>query len=496
MNEINFKKVTPESVGATSKSVLDFYKTLDELGYTTHSLLMARGNDILTETYYAPFHKDYLHRAYSVSKSFVAIAIGLLVTENLISLSDVIIDYFPEYRGETTDEYYDNCTVLDMLKMSSNLGTGTYWWGKFKTRTEAYYSQKTSKMPGSLFFYDSIGSFVLGNIVEKVTGKNFLEYLKEKVFLELGFSKDSYVLTEPGGYAVGDSAVMCTLRDFLIFARFIAKKGNINGKQYINREFMENAIKSQSFNDLYSAFRGHETHGYGYLIWIIPGGFALLGLGDQLVFYNEKLDFTFVVHADNQGSSAVRDVLYHELYNHFIPKISLEPISENKEDYSKLIAYENGAKLIYQYGETSSPILDKINGVTYKAVKENTLNFEKFGFNFNGDKGTFFFRRNGEDFTIDFGLGHNEFNEFSFGERAKANMMGVYEEGKYKCANSGAWVEENTFVLKVQVIDTYFGKLQITVNFSGENANLYAFKRGQYVFDGIDGYVIAKQIKE
>ena len=496
MNEFNFKKVTPESVGITSKSVLNFYKMLDDYGYTTHSLLMAKGNDILTETYYAPFHKNYLHRAYSVSKSFVAIAIGLLVTENLISLNDVIVDYFPEYRNENTDEFYDKCTVLDMLKMSSNLGTGTYWWGKFKTRTEAYYSQKTSKMPGSLFFYDSIGSFVLGNIVKKVAGKDFLEYLKEKVLLELGFSKESYVLTEPGGYAVGDSAVMCTLRDFLIFARLIAKKGCVNGKQYISREFMENAVKSQSFNDMYSAFKSHETHGYGYLIWIIPNGFALLGMGDQLVFYNEPNDFTFAIHSDNQGSLPLRDIVCHELFNHFVPNISSVCLPENESDYNSLLDYENNAKLIWQYGEKTSKIKDLVNGVTFYSIKENNLGFEKFSFEFLEDKGIFHFVRNDKENQIEFGLGYNEFNKFSFGERAKQDMMGVYETGKYNCACSGAWVEDNTFVIKVQVIDTYFGKLQLTVNFNGENANLYAFKRGQYVFDGIDGYVMAKSIKE
>ena len=146
-------------------------------------------------------------------------AVGLAVTEKLITLDDKIVDYFPEY-ADGKDELYQRCTIKDMLKMSSNIGANVYWWGKFVTRTQAYYSQTSVKTPNSLFYYDSIGSFLLGNIIQKLTGKNFLEYLKEKVLLELGFSKESYVLTEPGGYAVGDSAVMCTLRDLFIFARF------------------------------------------------------------------------------------------------------------------------------------------------------------------------------------------------------------------------------------------------------------------------------------
>ena len=161
MNGLKITKVTPESVGVSSVDVLDFYKTLDDYGLYTHSLLMSRGNNVLTETYYAPFNENTLHRIYSVSKSFVSIAIGLAYTEKLLSLDDKIIDYFPEYTNENIDEYYDRCTIKDMLKMSSNIGTNVYWWGKFKTRTEAYYSQKTVKCPNSIYYYDSIGGYVL-----------------------------------------------------------------------------------------------------------------------------------------------------------------------------------------------------------------------------------------------------------------------------------------------------------------------------------------------
>ena len=57
---------------------------------------------------YKPFDEKFLHRMYSVSKSFVAIAVGVAVTEGLISLDDVICDYFPEFKNGNIDEYYEN----------------------------------------------------------------------------------------------------------------------------------------------------------------------------------------------------------------------------------------------------------------------------------------------------------------------------------------------------------------------------------------------------
>ena len=157
-------RYSPESQGVSSKEILRFLQTLDECGLCTHALLMARGDNVITESYYQPFGKESLHRLYSVSKSFVSMAVGLAVTEKLITLDDKIVDYFPEY-ADGKDELYQRCTIKDMLKMSSNIGTNVYWWGKFVTRTQAYYSQTSVKTPNSLFYYDSIGSFLLGNII-------------------------------------------------------------------------------------------------------------------------------------------------------------------------------------------------------------------------------------------------------------------------------------------------------------------------------------------
>ena len=492
MDKFKILSATPESVGVASKDVIEFYKTLESCGFYTHSILMARGDKVFSTAYYKPFNEKFLHRVYSVSKSFVAVAIGLAYTEKLLSLSDKIIDYFPEFRNENIDEFYERCTILDMLKMQSNIGSNVYWWGKFDSRTKAYYSQKSIKSPNSIFWYDSIGSFVLGNIIKKLTGKNFLEYLKEKVLLDLGFSAESYVLTEPGGYAVGDSGVMCTLCDLFIFARLLAKRGYINGKQYIDKEFMDNAVSVQSKNDLYADYNSYDNGGYGYLIWITDNGFALAGLGGQYVFYNEKNDFTFVIQSDNQGASNADRVIYHELKNHFIPKINGSPIEENEKDFKALREFESERELIAQYGNKTSSVIEKINGVTYKSVIENSMNITELKFDFFDNGGRFSFVCNGIKNHIDFAFNKNIPIEFSFGKRPKEDMMGINVEGKYKCLSSAGFIDDNTLAIKVQVIDSYFGKMQITANFNNNELNVYIRKHGQYVFDDIGGYVVAK----
>lgn len=486
-----FKKATPESVGISSAKILDFVKCLDECRMHTHSIFMARGDKVVAEGYYAPFHKNFLHRMYSVSKSFVAIAVGLAVTEGLIRMDDVIVDYFPEFRNENVDLFHEECTVRDMLCMQSNIGEGVQWWGRFNSRVEAYYSLKSTKVPGTLYFYDSIGSFLLGCIIEKLTGKPFLEYLKEKVLLDIGFSPESFTLREPGGFTVGDSGVMCTTRDLALFARFIMNLGYWNGKQYIDRYFMEEAISKQVGNDLEGTIDAYNTGGYGYLIWKThPDGFSLVGMGDQLAVCDMKKDFLCVITSDNQANRAARYLIYHELYRSLIPSIQDEPLKENPAAYDELKAYLESRELVSVKGEKQSSMTDRINGVSYTA-QGNKLGIDGFRLRFSEEDGILELEKDGNMYSLSFGLCRNKTTRFSLGDRPVADMMGKNEQGEYDCAVSAAWVDDHTFSVMAQVIDTYFGCLNIHIGFKDRRATVLFKNSGQYVFDGVDGYIIA-----
>ncbi len=489
MKKIDFDAVAPESVGVSSASVLELLKSFDEYRFHTHGIIMAKGDKVFAESYYKPFAPNLLHRMYSVSKTFIAIAVGVAITEGLMGMDDSILAYFPEFKNETTDEYSKACTVRNMLMMRSNISTNVYWWGKFKSRVEAYYSQKTDKIPGTLFTYDSIGCFLLGCIIQKLTGKNFLEYLKEKVLLEIGFSKESYILYEPGGYGVGDSGVMCTTRDLFLFARFIMKGGEWNGKRYVDRSFMEDAIKYQVNNRFEGAFNLYDTRGYGYLIWKThPDGFSLVGAGTQLAVCDMKNDLCFVITSDNQAKREATHLIYHEFYKRFLPTVQAESLPMDEAAYEELRAYLASRELVFQTGLPTSPVAERVFNQKYVKEKggldisafiltEKCLKIERFG----------------KWHTLEYGLLENKQTRFSFGTRAKADMMGIWEDGEYDCNSSGAWSAEDTFSIMAQITDTYFGCVNIHISFFNDQATMLLKRSGQYVLDGIDGYMIANR---
>jgi len=482
------KNVSPESVGISSKVVLDFLKRYSAYNFSTHSIIMARGENIFAEMYYAPFHKDFKHRMYSVSKSFVAAAIGICEQEGYISINDKLIKYFPEYEDKIGDNLRET-TIRDMLCMSTAVEESTSWFTNgTKNRTEVYFDFTDTRIPGTTYHYDSPGSYMMGVIVEKVTGMPFLEYLKEKALKYSGFSEDSYVLKCPGGNSWADSGVMCTSRDLLIFARFIMDKGYINGVNYLNSEFINEAVKRQVDNDVTENGRHFNTHGYGYQIWKTPNdGFAFIGMGDQFAICDPKTDFVFVINSDNQFTQNSRVLLYHELYNFVIPEFKDESLLEDTKAYNELLEFSSTRKLMALSGEKHTKTQDFINNKTYK-LNKNPMNIEFVKFNFEGERGTLTYKNLQGEKKLYFKMCENEF--FKFPESNYSDMIGTFPDpgNMYDCACSGAWTEESKLKLKVQIIDKYFGTICMTFGFKDKRVGICMTKNAEAFLEEYHGY--------
>ncbi|MBR4864875.1 MAG: serine hydrolase, partial [Oscillospiraceae bacterium] len=149
---------TPEQLGISSRHVLAFYKELESQQLSTHAVILSRGNAFFSECYWEPFHKDFKHRMYSVTKSFVSIAIGFCQQDGLLQLSDPLEKFFPEYEKE----FHHSSTILEMLQMTTSLDKSGGWFTSGCDDRVAFYFQKAAqKNPDTLFAYDSVGSFML-----------------------------------------------------------------------------------------------------------------------------------------------------------------------------------------------------------------------------------------------------------------------------------------------------------------------------------------------
>ena len=177
--------VTPEKYGISSADITKMVEGLAEEGLSMHSVLVMRHGEVVAEGYAEPFDENTLHRMYSVSKSFVSMAIGILEAEGKISIQDEIIKYFPEYEDDPdVDPRIAKAKIVNLLCMDSpfkkvaSCGDGQEDW------VEAYFHGEAQKTAGGGYYtYDTGSSHILGVIVERVTGKDFLTYLKDSFHL-------------------------------------------------------------------------------------------------------------------------------------------------------------------------------------------------------------------------------------------------------------------------------------------------------------------------
>ena len=79
---------SPESVGIPSGAILRFLQRIDSERICMHGFLLARHNRIAAEGYWSPWSADRKHRMYSVSKSFAALAVGMMIDDGKLSLDD------------------------------------------------------------------------------------------------------------------------------------------------------------------------------------------------------------------------------------------------------------------------------------------------------------------------------------------------------------------------------------------------------------------------
>lgn len=460
----------PEKLGIKSQWIKEYIESLENLGLCTHNLIIMRHDQIVFENYWEPFHKDYLHRMYSVTKSFVALAIGCLCEEGKISLDDPIIKYFPNEMKNQSDENMRNQTIRHMLIMSTAKADWGWFVDEMEDRVAHYFKNQNNSCPsGVVWHYDSSGSFIMGALVERVTGKTLIEYLREKILDKIGFSKEAYMLRCPGGHSWADSALICKPTDLLKTAMFLMHKGNWNGEQLLNKKFVSDATSKLIDNNI-CGINSWNTQGYGYQIWqTYDKSFLLYGMGCQFAVGVPDKDIIMIYNGDNQGIVNAEKVVLENFFTMIVRRADSEDVEDS--GYDELMEYAKTLKLHAVSGKKHTEMADKINNVTYK-MTENPMGIKKMKFSFNGDRGVLYYTNEQGDKVIPFGMCENEFAIFP--QRGYSDEVGSKPSDKmYKCATSAAWVSDFQLFMKVQVIDTYFGVLHMSVGFNDEKIGVY-----------------------
>jgi CubicO group peptidase (beta-lactamase class C family) len=143
-----------------------------------------------------PLTPEMVFRIGSVTKQFTAAAILLLEQEGKLSVTDDLRKYLPEYptHGKVI-------TLEHLLTHTSGIRSYTDMkvFGE-KLRSDLsveevialFQNEPLGFEPGTKYAYNNSGYFLLGAVIEKVSGKSYETYLREKIFEPLGMSQTYY----------------------------------------------------------------------------------------------------------------------------------------------------------------------------------------------------------------------------------------------------------------------------------------------------------------
>jgi D-alanyl-D-alanine carboxypeptidase len=184
-----------------------FLEELDSRGEFSGAVLIAKdGVPVFKKAYgYAnrsfnvPNKVDTKFNLGSMNKMFTATAIMQLVDKGKIKLDGKIIDYVPDYPNK---DVANRVTIHHLLTHTG--GLGNYWTPEYIKASKDLYKEVEDYLPlfvddpllfepGSQFSYSNAGFMVLGLIIEKVTGKNYFDYVRENIYKPAGMiNTDAY----------------------------------------------------------------------------------------------------------------------------------------------------------------------------------------------------------------------------------------------------------------------------------------------------------------
>ena len=295
------------------------------------------------------------HRLGSITKQFTGMLILQLAAEEKLDLHTPITKYLPDYPKKSGD----NITIHHLLTHSSGIPNYTSFPGFFAEESRNPYTpdefvkifedKELEFTPGEHFNYSNSGYFLLGVIIEKLTGKTYEQVLGDKILTPLGMNDTGYdshsdiIKNRATGYEKnGNDFINADYLDMSIPYAAGSLYSTVEDLYVWDQALYTNKLLPQKYMDLffkpYIPSFGHFHYAYGWGVGKEPLGnskdsIAVISHGGGINGFNTNIsrsiaDKSLVVLLNNTGgapldqmTSAIRGVMNGKTYD--LPKKSL-----------------------------------------------------------------------------------------------------------------------------------------------------------------------------
>jgi len=269
-----------------------------------------------------PARPETVYKIGSVSKQFIATGIMLLIEEGKISLDDNVGKSL-----EGTPESWKPITIRHLLTHTSGIVREAPGFDPLKIQTDAdviktAYSLPLRFTPGEKYEYCNVGYFTLAEIISKVSGKPWGDFLNERVFTPLGMTATrtttvtDLVPNRANGYVwrngkMQNATIFLALRPsgaFLSTVIDLAKWDEaLNNGKLLKRSTLEQMWTPLKLNDGKS-----HPYGFGWQLEPVNGhkqvnhGGSLPGFRAQLArFIDDKVTVVVLTNGDNADAARI-----------------------------------------------------------------------------------------------------------------------------------------------------------------------------------------------
>ena len=251
-------------------------------GQDVQGLLIIKDGKVIIEKYYDGNNKTSLWTSRSVGKSIVSTLVGNAIKKGEIqSLDDLIVKYEPDFKGTA----WDGVTLKQLIQHTSGVAWNENYAdpkSDFSALTQCEAEPGTyrcvydlvrnvkrvpSELPGAVWSYNTGGAWLLGDILEKATGKSIAKNLQDNIWQPFGMASDgvwhSYMKNK---HDMGGHGFNATLEDWGRFGMYILNDGMLpDGTRTLPKDWIKDATSwTQAKN---SVTTGYPMGQYGYEWW-------------------------------------------------------------------------------------------------------------------------------------------------------------------------------------------------------------------------------------
>jgi CubicO group peptidase (beta-lactamase class C family) len=161
--------------------------------------LFRKAYGLASKAFDAPNRVDTKFNLGSMNKMFTAVGVARLAQQGKLDFSDPLAKHLPDYPNQ---EVARKVTLHHLLTHTS--GIGDYFTDKYRQTSKdrfravrdyfpLFVDKPLEFEPGKRFRYSNAGFMVLGAVVEKVSGQNYFDYVREHIYRPAGMvNTDAY----------------------------------------------------------------------------------------------------------------------------------------------------------------------------------------------------------------------------------------------------------------------------------------------------------------